>query len=217
MKNFIASSINKMSGRNSTYQIFTDWVKMTAIAISNATDMFPGEIYRQREEEYLSIAKRYEEKEIVLLGQMTGALALSLEEKMGDVLGEVYMMAGCGSKSTGQFFTPYHVAYLNARLAWENRLKQESQKEVIEVNEPSVGGGGMIIAIAQVLKEENIDYQKRLHVTAKDLDWNGVYMTYVQLSLLGIKARVEQGDSLANTAARQQNVLLTPAEKGMLF
>ena len=65
------------------------------------------------------------------------------------------------------------------------------------MHEPSTGGGGIIIAAAKVLKDRGLNYQKCLKVVAQDLDWKGVYMTYVQLSLLGIEATVIQGDSLS--------------------
>ena len=75
----------------------------------------------------------------------------------------------------------------------------------------------MMIAIAQVAKEHGIDYQRKLHIIAQDLDYNGVYMTYVQLSLLGIKAIVVQGDSLRESYRKgydERRVYRTPAEMG---
>lgn len=51
----------------------------------------------------------------------------------------------------------------------------------------------MIIAFAKAMAEQGIDYGKCLKVVAQDLDWKGVYMTFVQVSLLGIDAVVVQG------------------------
>ena len=62
--------------------------------------------------------------------------------------------------------------------------------------EPSCGAGGNIIAIAEKLKADGINYQERLCVTCQDLDWKAIYMCYVQLSLYGIPAVVVQGDTL---------------------
>lgn len=39
------------------------------------------------------------------------------EKTTGDVLGEIYMESGCGNKSTGQFFTPFHVSQLCSDIA----------------------------------------------------------------------------------------------------
>ena len=64
------------------------------------------------------------------------------------------------------------------------------------MNEPSCGGGAMILATAKALKNAGINYQRRLKVVAQDLDWLGVYMTYVQCNIIGIDAIVVQGDTL---------------------
>ena len=54
----------------------------------------------------------------------------------------------------------------------------------------------MILATAKALKNAGINYQRRLKVVAQDLDWLGVYMTYVQCNIIGIDAIVVQGDTL---------------------
>ena len=54
-----------------------------------------------------------------------------------------------------------------------------------------------MIAALEVAKEYGINYQKQVRIIAQDLDWNGVYMTYLQLSLLGADAVVVQGDTLS--------------------
>ena len=130
-----------------------------------------------------------------------------------------YMMSDCGSKATGQFFTPYHLSYLIASLGYGDRIEELTDGEMIEVSEPATGGGGMMIAIAQVMEEKGKDYRKQLHVVAQDLDWNGVYMTYIQLSLLGVKAIVVQGDSLCEPyklGYDEKRVFRTPAEMGVI-
>lgn len=217
---YIIENIGKMSGRYTPYQIFSDWITLTALSIQNSCKMIHDKIYKEREEIYITVAKRYTPDELKTLSNMTGALAILLEEKFGDILGDIYMKSGCGNKNTGQFFTPYHLSYLTAKLCYENQFSHLEENEQIEVNEPSTGGGGMMIAIAQVMKENNIDYQRRLRVVAQDLDWNGVYMTYIQLSLLGIKAIVAQGDTLCepyHTGYDERRVLRTPAEMGILL
>ena len=69
------------------------------------------------------------------------------------------------------------------------------------------------------MKERGINPQTCLKVVAQDLDWKGVYMTYLQLSVLGIKAIVVQGDTLQDPFTDlahypTERVLLTPAQKG---
>ena len=70
------------------------------------------------------------------------------------------------------------------------------------------------------MKEKGINYQRKMDVVAQDLDWKGVYMCYLQLSLLGIKATVVQGDTLAEPYSKgypPDRVLHTPAKMGVLF
>lgn len=213
---YIINKITELSGKYTPYQVFTDWITLTAISIQNSCEIVKDNLYKEREEIYITITKRYTSNELHTMADMTGALAIILEERFGDILGEIYMKSGCGNKNTGQFFTPYHLSYLTARLCYQNQLKKD---EMIEVNEPSTGGGGMMIAIAQIMKENGMDYQRKLHVIAQDLDWNGVYMTYIQLSLLGIKAVVVQGDTLCEPYHKgydQRRVFRTPAERGLL-
>ena len=79
----------------------------------------------------------------------------------------------------------------------------------------------MIIAAVRVLKDRGLNPQRCMYVTAQDLDWKGVYMTYVQLSLLGIKAVAVQGDTLTEPYNDRnyppERVLYTPAQKGLLI
>ena len=163
---------------------------------------------------------RYNENERFALRELFFLLVGALEEEMTDVLGEVYMAAELGSKYTGQFFTPFHLSELCAKMALPHWEKEYSEHGTISLNEPSCGGGGMIIAAAKVMKEAGINPQRYLKIVAQDLDWKGVYMTYLQLSLLGLKAKVVQGDTLADPYRKgypPERILRTPGEMGVLI
>ena len=73
------------------------------------------------------------------------------------------------------------------------------ENKKLSLCEPTCGSGGMVIAAAQVLQEKGINYQRVLDVVCQDLDWTAVYMCYVQLSLLGVKAIVAQGEHIIRT------------------
>lgn len=215
-KKEIIEIINSMSGRYSNYEVFTDWIRCSALAISNSMDMFHGKLWRQREGIYLDTMNKYSKKEQGKITSMFGMLAETFDYEMSDVLGEIYMEGGMGSKQTGQFFTPYHISKMCAETV--DLQPNENGKYII--NEPSCGGGGMIIAVASALKEKGIDYQRKMVVVAQDLDWKGVYMCYVQLSLLGINAVVVQGDTLCKPYIKgylPERVLYTPARMGVLL
>lgn len=220
MKNWkeeIIQNINKISGRYSPYEVFFDWIRCCALSINNSTDIFHDSIWRKREEEYLNLVKKYKNDEIKMFSDMFGMLVMALEEKMEDVLGSVYMQGGMGSKQTGQFFTPYYLSELCAQLAVPQGDETTGK---IHINEPSCGGGGMIIAVASVLKEQGVNYQQKMEVVAQDLDWKCVYMCYLQLSLLGISATCVQGDTIGESYTAnypKERILYTPAKKGMLI
>ena len=228
-KDKILNTILDMSGKYAPYNIFTDWVTMCALAIQNGCCVFHDEVWEKREQLYKNTAARYDEDELRTFGQMFVWLGDALTENLSDVLGEIYMEADLGSKYTGQFFTPFHLSELCAKLSIDefNIVKTgendyiESKNDYIELNEPSCGSGGMIIAACKVLHDAGFDYQRRMNVVAQDLDWKGVYMTYLQLSLIGCRAKVVQGDTLhepyVSKLTDSEHIMRTPALMGALL
>lgn len=217
-KREIIKTIEKMSGRYSPYNIFSDWIQMCALAIQNGCSVIEDKAWKDREQLYKDTQRKYSHQEMDEFAQMFVWLGDALTENMSDVLGQIYMEAGMGSKYTGQFFTPFHVSELCARMSIDlNNLPDHGK---ITLNEPSCGGGGMIIAACKVLHEAGFDFQRRLDVVAQDLDWKGVYMTYLQLSLIGCRAIVVQGDTLVNpydsSVTPKENIMRTPAYMGIL-
>lgn len=215
MKNKIVKQIQRLSGRYSGQVIFLDWVHCISLAISNTCTMLHNKLWHEREEEYKAIMNKYSEKERHIMGEMAGLLTLAYESEMGDILGEIYMESIGGNKNTGQFFTPYQVSLACAKLT----VKYNGE-DTIRIHEPTCGSGGMIVASAQVLKEQCVNYQKVLDVVCQDLDWTAVYMCYVQLSLLGIRATVVQGNTLTEPfidGYPQKKVFYTPAKRGLLI
>lgn len=213
----IIDTINEMSGRYSSYEIFSDWIKCGSLMMSNQTDFFHNRIWQQREQDYIETMKKYSVEEQKKMADLLGMLVLAMDQEITDVLGTVYMRAELGSKSTGQFFTPFHLSRLTAETTIPKNIGPENP---LIMNEPSTGGGGMIIAAIRVLKDREINPQLCMDVTAQDLDWKGVYMTYLQLSILGIKATVVQGDTLVEPYQKghpQERVLYTPARKGLIL
>lgn len=218
-KKEIMDTILKMSGAHSPYNIFTDWIEMCAISIQNSCCLVHNKIWKDREQLYIDTARRYNESELSEFARMFVLLGEALTENMSDVLGEIYMESGMGSKYTGQFFTPFHLSELCARTGID--LNDLPETGHISLHEPSTGGGGMIIAACKVLHEAGFDFQRRLDVVAQDLDWKGVYMTYLQLSLIGCRAIVVQGDTLCEPYDPKRtdpaHILRTPAYMGALL
>lgn len=193
----IINEINKMGGQYHPHNIFQDWVEMTGISISN-------QVYynEQLEQEYLSIAKKYTNEQIVKFSEMSAHLVYLFEEEISDYLGEIYMKLDASSSRTGQFFTPFHICEMMASISLQNY-----NGEKLTLNEPSCGGSGNILGIAKVIKEKGYNYQELINVVAQDLDYKCVWMSYVQLSIGGVNAKVIQGNTLKDEVNR---VLYTP-------
>lgn len=115
-KKEIIKKINEISGSQSVYNIFADWIKMLAISISNTLEI-NKKIYEKREEEYKSIANKYTKEELMSFSEMCGILTNAFEEGFEDVLGDIYMNLQVSNKNLGQFFTPYW--YKHAELVSE--------------------------------------------------------------------------------------------------
>lgn len=221
-KTDIVKMLVQMSGRYNYHVIFQDWVEAMAISIQNSCCLIHDRIWEEREQAYKNIMNKYTPEERQQFPIMFTCLADAFEdEEITDVLGEIYMSQKSGSSRLGQFFTPFHLSELCARMLVQQQLKEWDGETCIEVNEPSTGAGEMLLAVIKVLKEKGIDYQRKVYITAQDLDWNGVYMTYVQLSLLGANATVVQGDTLMEPYAPgkipKSRVFHTPMRKGVLL
>lgn len=215
-KGEIIKRIENMSGKYSAYEVFTDWIRVCSLSIANGVSLFKTKTWRDREQMYADTMRRYTSDDAIQFSEMMGLLAMALENKIEDVLGEIYMISGMGSKAVGQFFTPYHISELCAKIA----VLEPDDDGIYRINEPSCGGGGMIIGAAAALKERGVDYQRKMEVVAQDLDWKGVYMCYLQLSLLGISAVCVQGDTLLepyNNQYVRSRVLYTPRKAGALI
>lgn len=197
----IINKVNAISGSKPPYNVFTDWIKLYAIAIMQSV-----RFKVEREEEYLNVIKNYNADDITELCTM---LSETAGVNMTDVLGNVFMESGWGNKNTGQFYTPWAVNSASAKIIVGGINKN---KGYIRLYEPTAGAGGMIIAAAKELQDKGINYQRKLKVIAQDLDINSFYMCYVQLSLYGIDAKVVQCDALENKPFNSlyNNVFLTP-------
>lgn len=190
--------------RHSTHEVFSDFVEVSALAISNAVDR---DQFDAREKRYLEIAKRYEREDLERFSHMLGALTLAFEERvqqlvphgdgLADVLGQTYMMLELGNDRAGQFFTPYSVSRLMAAINIGDGNPYVDRDSFVTISEPACGAGGMVIACADALHDAGRNYQQTMHATCIDIDPRCVHMAYVQLSLLNIPAIVVHGNALS--------------------
>jgi hypothetical protein len=189
----LAALIDDNARRYRRHEVFRDFCELAALSISNAVDKHQ---YDGREARYMDIIKRYTPEEAGRFSQMLGCLVLSLERDMKDALGAIFMSLELGDAFKGQFFTPYELSKLLAHLTLDDAAAHIERRGYITLSEPACGAGSMVIACAETLREQDINYQTKLHVTAVDVDSTAVHMAYVQLALLHIPAIVVHGNSL---------------------
>lgn len=199
----IKKLIDNMSGKYNRYDIFRDFIVLSACTISNSVDK--GQ-WRAREDMYMKTIAKYSKDEANKFAEMLALMVLAYESRMGDFIGELYMTMDFGNKHAGQFFTPYHVSRLISYMTY----KSKRDEQVITLNEPSCGSGGMIVAFAEAMRIDDRNYQTDLRVVCNDLDYDAARMCYVQLSLLGIDAIVEQRNTLAPLDKPPGEIWFTP-------
>ena len=198
----LVQALQSISYTRSMYEVFQDWLNISAIAISNAVDR----IHRaEREEAYLQIVSGYSKAEQEKLAESLALLVLALQREQSiygptDILGQVFHGLELHNKYKGQFFTPPHVCEMmgSITLAGENLESIIAKKGYITVCESCIGSGGMVLGAAKAMADRHLNYQTQLLVTGIDIDIKCVQMAYLQLSLLSIPAAVIHGNSLTN-------------------
>jgi len=182
--------VKKLSGSYSSYQVFSDFCELAAISLY--------QVFAQREElenKYLSIVSKYKREEALVFSEMLAYVVNALSSSFGDFLGECYMSLEISNKHQGQFFTPYSISLLMSSLLGSSSNTDKNGKE--SFSEPAVGSGGIVIARAEVLMKDGVNYQEVMEVQAVDTDKMCFHMCYIHLTLLHISAEVIWGNSLS--------------------
>lgn len=200
--NEIIKRIESSAYRIGKSQLISDVFECGAIAISNTVDLLQQ---AEREERYKQIIQNYEPSERELLADIFGKIYALLSSvvyddgKFNDYLGELFMRCNQGNNKAGQFFTPYHISHFMANAAiGDEVIKQTENDGILTVCDPCCGGGGMMVAALDVLKNDyNINYARNCFIECSDIDIRCVHMTYLQLSLAGVPAIIKHQNSLS--------------------
>ena len=194
--------LTSISQRYNAWEVWSDFVSMFAIAISNAVD--PR--YRDaREETYMSIIQKYNEHERPVFPKLVAEVVMALEENPEqDFLGRMFMELNLGDHWKGQFFTPYDICELMAAITASRAVEQIEEKGYITINDCACGAGATLIAGCHAIRDElyhkksPLCWQNHVLVAAQDLDCTAAMMCYIQLSLLGCAGYVKVGNSLTD-------------------
>lgn len=198
------------------WSLYSDFLEMMAIAISNSCERLANPIrFEEREKRYLSLAKSYDKEELLKMSEVFNLFVRLQDynlESTGakDILGGLLMKLGLGNKWAGQIFTPDNMAKLLARITCseEDLKKQIEDKGFVYASDSAVGGGVTMIGLVNTMLEAGFNPQRYLFVECGDLDKRACFMTYIQLATLGIPAIVKNQDTLLNKVF---DIWFTPA------
>lgn len=185
-----------LCGKYSDWQVWSDFVTLSAIAVSNAMDQ-TGEPHEEREHRYLDIINSYPKDEANLFPELLAMMTLALQEEPNqDFLGDIFLGLNLNSHWKGQFFTPYHICHFMAKASLEGSEQMIREKGWISIADPCCGAGALLIAARNVLLEQGC--LGNVLFIAQDIDEVAALMCYLQLALLGCAGYVIVGNSLSH-------------------
>ena len=179
------------------WDVFSDFITLTASELDLATIRAPESMERCRK-----ICERYRPEDISDLHQLFGLMVSALEAKFHDFLGAIFMELELGDGRQGQYFTPYSVQSLMARMLMPGVQEAVKREGLFTLSEPTCGAGGMVVAVAECMLEAGLNPSEQMFVNCIDIDPVAADMAFIQLSLLGIPAEVITGNTLTMQFSR---------------
>lgn len=212
----ILRRMNTLSGKFTRYQIYCDFVIMSALTISIAIDLLNAPT---RKKQLKDIFDKYTPKELEIFGEMLDQVVAGLERNPEqDFLGELFMMCEFGNDAGGQFFTPYSVCRAMASISFGDDLEEIVQKKGFAVcGDCACGAGATLIAFANECKRKGINYQQKILFVAQDIDYLTACQCYLQMSLLGMPGYVCVDDSLVHPCTAWDDRCLLPRKPENCF
>lgn len=186
---------SRLCNTKSAWQAWSDFVELTAISISNTTEI-REKVKREREERYMAIIGQYTKSEQAVFPELVGILVGSLERNSEqDFLGEMFMALELGSHWKGQFFTPYSLCKFMSAINTQDAKDKIGEKGYVTINDPACGAGATLIGARNNLELAGIGDTQAFFV-GQDIDRTAAMMCYIQLSLLGCAGYVVIADTL---------------------
>jgi len=163
--------------------------------------------WQENEDRYLKIVSEIGGKKGAdLAAESLSIFGESMLENPCDFLGQFYMSHEMGNERAGQFFTPYSVSKMLSGITVEEakeKINKFSSFEVLSINDPTCGAGGMLVAATDHLffEADPVSVDKVFFV-GQDIDRRCFYMAYMQLCTIGCMGLVILGNTLNNTRDR---------------
>jgi hypothetical protein len=202
LKTEFIQTLHSFSHSHNQSNVFSDWLEMAAITLHqlpyHSGDFPKDETFAALEAKYAEREKRYTPEERTAFAKLLGLNLLAHREGFSDFLGEIAAEQELLNERGGQFFTPYEVCKMMAKMTFTNARAIVEEKGLITVSEPASGGGAMVIASAEALAEQGVDPRRCAQFDCIDISRDAFNMTYIQLAALDLQAVVRHGNTLSN-------------------
>lgn len=179
-----------LSRRFPLWQVWSDFITMFAIALSNAVD---SRYRTEREAMYKRIIEKYEKTERVVFPELVEDVVNAFDaDREQDFLGSAYMELELGNHWIGQFFTPYDICRCMAEITTGDVVEQINRDGFVTLNDCACGAGATLIAAVNQIEKQLFEaksplrWQNHVLVTAQDLDFTTGMMSALAAGLRGL-------------------------------
>lgn len=163
-----------------SYDLYRQWLDAVWVFLDSANNP----------EAFKECLDRHKYAEGVEFGRLMGVYTEAVEElPFQDILGELFMRLDVNSARSGQYFTPWNIAEMMARMQFSREQFEAvvAEKGEVSVCDPAVGSGVMLLAFAKVVHGElGRTGLNRLRLYGTDIDQRCVLMCRIQLRMNGL-------------------------------
>lgn len=200
-------TLSSATHRHDVIRVFGDWLEAAYSAFAKTTCYDPKEA-EALEARYMAVVARYSEEPEIIRETFPKLLALTITALHGeaqDFLGVVAGELTALNPSLGQFFTPFALCRLMAKITVIPSLCATLDRQgYVTIQEPASGSGAMIIAAHCELEDAGYEPSECMVVTSIDLSDVAFKMAFLQFHILGIAANVCRGDTLSQEPFYEQ-------------
>lgn len=182
--------IEAASGRFRASDVFVDACHLMAAEMWSRLCF--GDNRRKAIADFNTTREKYNAEEYAHMCVAFNALVDALEADRHEFLGQCMNLFEATNKWNGQVLTPSSLAQLMGRITAPT---EDERGELIRLHDPCCGAGVLLIDGAEEYRKSGHP-QSNICIVASDIDYRACDMTYIQLSLLGYAACVQQVDAL---------------------
>ena len=196
---------NSVFGHMHSYDLYRKWIEAVWAFLNSPNNP----------EAFKECLDRYKCEEGAEFGRLLGIYTDAVEDMpFRDILGELFMRLDVNSARSGQYFTPWPVAELMARMQFSREHFESliAEKGEVTVCDPAVGSGVMLLVFAKIVHDElGRAGVNKLRLYGTDIDQRCVLMCKIQLRMNGLDTFGRMAGLLGGISYAQRNDHETPA------